>query len=755
MSRAIISKQAPFSPTQISGCVLWLDGADKTTLFQDTGATVPCTTVNQVVGCWKDKSTTANNALSEDAVYYSGSGIYFPALAGIYPNPGLLPNGTSDSTWFFVINTLMSSGTGMLLASGDSGSSLRQFYISNGYLAADESGNPGIVGTTPVGTGSNVIFSCVESQTLGVLTGWQNGTQFGLNDEFSFNIGTSYAAIGTVYGAYPYVGYINEIVVFNTALSDGDRQQIEAYLAQKWGVKNQLPEGHPGMRGVLYPSIPQLLHVPYPSTFSPIQVDSLQLWLDAADTGTISLSGPSVTQWADKSRSGLVAGVNNSLPYPTYTSGATPYVEFGQYQALRIPVWNYSSSWTVIVAMNSVSLGARWFISVYDNLPLVYMGMAQPGNKIFSGLLPSAPIDITGNHIECTMAQNTNSTGDYNWYRDAQLQYTNTVGYNVPSTGGVGLGIGANQSGDYDIEGTYQIYELLIFNEYLSTPVRNQVEGYLAWKWGLQTNLPSEHPYYNNSPIVMNSFGIYRPQNLPIPPIAIYPTLRPSGPIVLTNLEFYLDAGNIASYPGSGSTWTDLAGSGLVTTLYGSPTYNSANGGYLEFVPSSTQYAATNASLAVLTNFTIEVWHYYNNTHSGNAPCILSEIWAGTPINYTLGCATNSYATLQAAYYGTGGWHATNNSYSLPSTGWYHIVGTYDGTNLKLYINNVLTQTEASSATPESSSLGIHIMRRWDQSGEVDLWGGYLAVLRIYSGALTAEQVTTNYNASKARFGLS
>jgi hypothetical protein len=79
----------------------------------------------------------------------------------------------------------------------------------------------------------------------------------------------------------------------------------------------------------------------------------------------------------------------------------------------------------------------------------------------------------------------------------------------------------------------------------------------------------------------------------------------------------------------------------------------------------------------------------------------------------------------------------------------------YDGTNLKLYINNVLTQTEASSATPQSSSLGIHIMRRWDQSGEVDLWGGYLAVLRIYSGALTAEQVTTNYNASKARFGLS
>ena len=43
-------------------------------------------------------------------------------------------------------------------------------------------------------------------------------------------------------------------------------------------------------------------------------------------------------------------------------------------------------------------------------------------------------------------------------------------------------------------------------------------------------------------------------------------------------------------------------------------------------------------------------------------------------------------------------------------------------------------------------------MRRWDLG---DYWGGRLAIIRIYNRALLASEVTTNYSASKARFGLS
>ena len=46
-------------------------------------------------------------------------------------------------------------------------------------------------------------------------------------------------------------------------------------------------------------------------------------------------------------------------------------------------------------------------------------------------------------------------------------------------------------------------------------------------------------------------------------------------------------------------------------------------------------------------------------------------------------------------------------------------------------------------------------MRRWDRNAPEDYWGGGLAILRIYSGAIGASDVSTNYAASKARFGLS
>jgi hypothetical protein len=213
---------------------------------------------------------------------------------------------------------------------------------------------------------------------------------------------------------------------------------------------------------------------------------------------------------------------------------------------------------------------------------------------------------------------------------------------------------------------------------------------------------------------------------------------------------FSLDAGNVASYDSANPTvWNDLAGSGLTTTLYNSPTYNSANGGYLSFIPSSSQYAETSASLSLLTKFTVEVWHYYNTVTSGSLPCILSEVLANSSLNFLLGNITNSPPYLQFGYF-TGNVNVTP-SYALPGVGWYHIVGTYDGANLKLYVNNVLINMTATTDTPTSSGAGIRFMRRWD---DPDYWGGGLAIVNIYNDAITSADVTANYNAKKTRFGL-
>jgi len=175
---------------------------------------------------------------------YSTKSIYFPGTqaAGFSVDATLLPNGTADSTWFFIFNTT-SSDTLMLVSQGSGGSALRQIYLAGGNLQADESGVGGISGSIPVNTGTNVMYSLIESQSTTTLTGRQNGSEFA-SKTFTFNIDTNSAFIGSYFGSFLYTGYISEIIVFNTTLTN-HLQRVEGYLAWKWGLQKSLPSDHP------------------------------------------------------------------------------------------------------------------------------------------------------------------------------------------------------------------------------------------------------------------------------------------------------------------------------------------------------------------------------------------------------------------------------------------------------------------------------------------------------------------------------
>ena len=68
------------------------------------------------------------------------------------------------------------------------------------------------------------------------------------------------------------------------------------------------------------------------------------------------------------------------------------------------------------------------------------------------------------------------------------------------------------------------------------------------------------------------------------------------GPRIPTSgLIFYLDAANTRSYPGSGTTWTDLSGNGNTGTLTNGPTYSSANGGQIVFDGSNDNAVVLNS----------------------------------------------------------------------------------------------------------------------------------------------------------------
>ena len=98
---------------------------------------------------------------------------------------------------------------------------------------------------------------------------------------------------------------------------------------------------------------------------------------------------------------------------------------------------------------------------------------------------------------------------------------------------------------------------------------------------------------------------------------------------------------------------------------------------------------------------------------------------------------------MQAGFF-NGAWRATPAGYTLTAGNWYQIVGTYDGTTIKLYVNNSLTQSTSYSGTPTSSGHGIRLMRRWDNA---DYFDCTVKDINIWNGVMSAAEVAKQHTA--------
>jgi hypothetical protein len=210
-----------------------------------------------------------------------------------------------------------------------------------------------------------------------------------------------------------------------------------------------------------------------------------------------------------------------------------------------------------------------------------------------------------------------------------------------------------------------------------------------------------------------------------------------------------LDAGNTASYPGTGNVWTDTV-DGKTFNLINGAGYDPNDGGKFYFYAPAGQYAQSNASLPNLSTWSVAVWHYYTGGNIGSGMCLVTEVYPGSTgkINYSLGDNYDD-GDLSSGFF-DGAWR-TSGTYTLSPSNWYYIVGTYDGTTNNLYINGTLVQSSNYTGNPLSSGGGIRLMRRWDNA---DYWDGYLATVDIYEEALDSTKISSIFNSTKSRFGL-
>jgi len=213
-----------------------------------------------------------------------------------------------------------------------------------------------------------------------------------------------------------------------------------------------------------------------------------------------------------------------------------------------------------------------------------------------------------------------------------------------------------------------------------------------------------------------------------------------------------LDSGNPSSYSGTGSTWFDISGYGNNATLINSPTYSSSYDGILQFDDASSEYGTFN-DLGSLSQFTVEVWFRLTSSLTGKVSSIVSnEYNSSTALNFSIGTnnSPNDY-NLSVGFYDNI-WYSTTGF--VPQTNvWYQVVGTYDGTTLRQYINGQASGgTINISATPISGG-NNRLMRRWDETlSSGNLIDGDLAIVKIYSQALSSSDILNSYNSTYTRF---
>lgn len=213
----------------------------------------------------------------------------------------------------------------------------------------------------------------------------------------------------------------------------------------------------------------------------------------------------------------------------------------------------------------------------------------------------------------------------------------------------------------------------------------------------------------------------------------------------MSGLILCLDAANTNSYPGVGTTWSDVSGNAKNATLFNGPSYNSANGGSVVF-DGVDDYAQTSAEVLPTANnapFTLEAFCLTTSTTSYQT--VLGTAGSFSQIGF-LG------TTFTAGRNGGGGNFLINSLASVATNTWYQLCMTYNGTTASFYLNGSFLST--GNIGSNGASNGVTVLGTYTAGSALERLTGRVAIARVYNRALTADEVAQNFNALRGRFGI-
>jgi hypothetical protein len=224
------------------------------------------------------------------------------------------------------------------------------------------------------------------------------------------------------------------------------------------------------------------------------------------------------------------------------------------------------------------------------------------------------------------------------------------------------------------------------------------------------------------------------------------------GPIVTSGLTFAIDAGNLVSYGGVGTTVYDLTTTGVTATLINGPTWTYLSGGTFSFDGTDDYGQVTNLSIIGNASFTVSCFtNVQNNPTSGSGDggiVLYGKMGTQNQVAGVYYRASDNYVRFTA-------WGSSGVDYA---TGflkdfnvWHNWTIVYNRSTVLIYRDGI-----ADPNGPQTRSLNI--TEGTLIFGAATLNGSYLQqripMVQLYNRALSSNEINQNFEAYRGRFGV-
>jgi hypothetical protein len=222
-----------------------------------------------------------------------------------------------------------------------------------------------------------------------------------------------------------------------------------------------------------------------------------------------------------------------------------------------------------------------------------------------------------------------------------------------------------------------------------------------------------------------------------------------TGQLVTDGLVLNLDAAKVDSYPGSGTTWRDISGNNNNGTLTNGPTFSGIGKQAAIVFDGVDDYVdCGNILFNDINTVTISIW--VNIPSFINSNSIISKGAQGEGSNTTFAAWIISSSGVRNRFFNSTGTGSYVDITSLSPNTWYNLTWTYNGSVITSYTNSIIRETASLSGSLKTNTNPLRIGR--------DIYGNNTAMTcastQIYNRALSADEVSQNFNALRGRYGI-